>query len=61
MIHYPLPPHLQEAYAELGYKKGDFPMAEKIAAQTLSIPLYQGMGSESQLQIIQVIKNFFKR
>ena len=43
LIHYPIPPHLQKAYAELNYKKGDFPIAERIAKTELSLPLWPGM------------------
>lgn len=39
MIHYPVPPHLQPAYAALGYKEGTFPIAERIAMQVLSLPV----------------------
>lgn len=39
-IHYPLPVHLQKAYDHLGYRKGDFPVAEKVAGSVLSLPLY---------------------
>src|SRR5262249_55172234 len=39
-IHYPLPVHLQRAYAHLGYQAGDFPHAERAAAEELSLPLY---------------------
>jgi dTDP-4-amino-4,6-dideoxygalactose transaminase len=39
MIHYPVPPHLQSAYMELNYKKGDFPVAEQIAETCLSLPM----------------------
>lgn len=39
MIHYPIPPHLQPAYRELGYKKGDFPITEAIHAEVLSLPI----------------------
>lgn len=60
VIHYPVPPHLQEAYLELGYKQGDFPIAEKIAQETLSIPLYQGMTAEQQKTVIESVKLFFK-
>jgi dTDP-4-amino-4,6-dideoxygalactose transaminase len=58
-IHYPLPPHLQEAYSELGYKKGDFPFAEEIAETCLSIPLYPGLQDDEVDYIIETIKSFF--
>jgi dTDP-4-amino-4,6-dideoxygalactose transaminase len=59
VIHYPVPPHLQKAYKELNYQKGDFPIAEKIANETLSIPLYQGMSEAQQMQVIEKVKAFF--
>ncbi len=40
LIHYPIPLHLQEAYQELGYKKGDFPVAEKLCQEVLSLPMF---------------------
>ena len=40
MIHYPIPPHLQQAYAEEGYQAGDFPIAEKIHREVLSLPMF---------------------
>jgi dTDP-4-amino-4,6-dideoxygalactose transaminase len=43
MIHYPIPPHLQNAYKHLGYKIGDFPIAEEIAKTCLSLPLWPGI------------------
>jgi len=43
MIHYPVPPHLQKAYKYLGYKEGDFPIAEEIARTCLSLPVWPGM------------------
>lgn len=59
IIHYPVPPHLQQAYSELEYKNGDFPIAEKIAEQTLSLPLYPGMKKEDVYIVIETIKEFF--
>jgi dTDP-4-amino-4,6-dideoxygalactose transaminase len=59
MIHYPMPPHLQEAYSFLGHKKGDFPIAEELANTMLSIPLYPGMTQEQTQQVANAIKQFF--
>lgn len=50
LIHYPIPPHLQQAYAGLGCKVGDFPIAEKMARQVLSLPI------GPQLRIQDVVK-----
>ena len=52
MIHYPIPPHLSEAYQYLGYDNGDFPIAEKYAQEVLSLPLYNGMTEEEQKRVI---------
>jgi len=60
LIHYPLPPHLQEAYQELGYLKGDFPIAEKIASETLSLPIYPGLKEEEVEYISKTINHFFE-
>ena len=43
MFHYPVPPHLQKSYKHLGFKKGDFPIAEEIADSILSLPIWPGM------------------
>ena len=58
LIHYPIPPHLSEAYAYLGYNKGDFPIAEKYANEVLSLPMYNGMTSEELSIIIDAINEF---
>ena len=51
MIHYPVPPHLQEAYRGHGFAKGRFPVAEELAATSLSLPLFVGMTRE-QVRIV---------
>lgn len=58
LIHYPIPPHLSEAYAYLGHKKGDFPIAEKYAGEVLSLPIYNGMTEEEQKTVIDAINEF---
>lgn len=57
--HYPIPMHLQECYKDLGYKKGDFPIAEKISATELSLPMYYGLTDEEVKYVIEKI-NMFK-
>lgn len=58
LIHYPIPIHLQKAYAFLNYHPGDFPAAEKISATELSIPLYPGLTAEEISYIIDGINAF---
>lgn len=58
LIHYPIPPHMQQAYSHLGYKKGDFPIAEEIADTCLSLPIWPGL-TESQIDtVVACIKAF---
>jgi dTDP-4-amino-4,6-dideoxygalactose transaminase len=59
IIHYPVPSHLQKAYNDLGYGIGAFPIAEKIASTTLSIPLYPGLTQDESAYIVDTIKLFF--
>ncbi len=58
IIHYPIPPHLAEAYQYLGHKKGDFPITERYADEILSIPLYNGMKEDEQEYVIRVLNEF---
>jgi len=59
-IHYPVPIHLQKAYAEQGYKEGQFPEAEKASREVLSLPL-DPMHTEEEIDyVIQKIREFFK-
>jgi dTDP-4-amino-4,6-dideoxygalactose transaminase len=59
LIHYPIPPHLQEAYSSLGYKSGDFPIAEEIANTGLSLPLWPGMTQEVVERVSRTIMKFY--
>ena len=58
IIHYPIPPHLSEAYGYLGLKEGSLPITEKYAKTVLSIPLYNGMTEEEQDYVIEKINRF---
>lgn len=58
IIHYPIPPHLQECYKYLGYKEGDFPITEQLAKTVLSIPMYNGMTDEEQEYVIDALNKF---
>jgi len=61
LIHYPVPPHLQKAYAFGGYKRGDFPIAEELASTCLSLPLWVGMGEHFVSAVCGEIIAFFNR
>jgi dTDP-4-amino-4,6-dideoxygalactose transaminase len=54
-IHYPIPVHLQPAYADLGYKSGDFPHSEAASNQVLSLPMYAELSTESQTQVAKAV------
>jgi dTDP-4-amino-4,6-dideoxygalactose transaminase len=56
LIHYPIPLHLQEAYAELGYKQGDFPVAEAVASDVMSLPMFPHMTREQIEAVADAMK-----
>ena len=59
-LHYPVPLHLQEAYAHLGYNEGDFPVAERAAKRILSLPMYPEL-TEAQIRYVgEKIRNYVK-
>ena len=61
LIHYPIPLHLQKVYKDLGYNRGDFPVAEKIAQEILSLPIYPHL-KESQIKFIaKTLKRILSR
>jgi dTDP-4-amino-4,6-dideoxygalactose transaminase len=57
-IHYPIPLHLQKAYAAMNYRKGDFPMTEKAAAEIVSLPMFPQLTAEQQARVVEEILNF---
>lgn len=58
LIHYPIPMHLQKAYEDLGFKKGDFQLAEKIADTVVSLPIWYGMRDEQIEYVIEKINKW---
>ena len=59
-IYYPLSLHLQECFAYLGYKEGDFPETEKATTEVLALPIYPELGNDQQEYIVASIKEFYK-
>lgn len=59
MIHYPIPPHLQAAYHELGYERGSFPIAERIHNHVLSLPMGPHINECQLSQIIQAVRSAY--
>jgi dTDP-4-amino-4,6-dideoxygalactose transaminase len=55
-IHYPIPVHLQPAYADLGYGKGDFPASEAFAAETLSLPIFPEMSPSQVHRVCEAVR-----
>jgi dTDP-4-amino-4,6-dideoxygalactose transaminase len=58
-LHYPVPVHLQKGYAHLGFQLGDFPIAERLASEILSLPIYPQIQAEQQQQVTETILEFY--
>jgi dTDP-3-amino-3,4,6-trideoxy-alpha-D-glucose transaminase len=59
-VHYPEPPHLTSAYAHLGYARGSFPLAETLADEVLSLPMFPGITEEQLTAVVDAIAAFFR-
>jgi UDP-2-acetamido-2-deoxy-ribo-hexuluronate aminotransferase len=55
-VHYPMPLHLQEAFADLGYKRGDFPVSEKVSEEIMSLPMSPYLSEDQQDYIVHALK-----
>jgi dTDP-4-amino-4,6-dideoxygalactose transaminase len=60
LIHYPVPVHLQKAYASKGWKKGAFPLTEQLAARILSLPVFPGMTDDQVDFVCDRVQSFYK-
>lgn len=59
LIHYPVPPHLSGAYAEMGFSRGSFPVAEAIADSELSLPMGPHLSMEEARHVVESIKDYY--
>jgi len=59
-IHYPIPLHLQKAYSSMGYKRGDFTVCERIAAEIVSLPMFPQLTAEQQARVVREVLQFAK-
>lgn len=59
-VYYPVPMHLQECFRDLGYRVGDFPVAERLSKESLALPLYVGMTESDVHYVCDTVKQFYR-
>jgi dTDP-4-amino-4,6-dideoxygalactose transaminase len=60
-VHYPLPVHLQPAYADLGHRRGDLPATEAFADECLSLPIYPELADDQLERVVTEVRAYFER
>jgi dTDP-4-amino-4,6-dideoxygalactose transaminase len=61
IVHYPVPPHLQQAYSDMNFKKGDLPLSEEIAKTCISLPIWPDMSEAQVALVVEQIKAFYNK